>query len=100
MHQLRHHFASLLLRGGVDIKRVQDWLGHHSAAFTLDISVTSHARRSRGVAAAGRGNIRHGPPFGTGRPSCGPAWRGRQLRARSRRSDNSRTLPVVTWAGT
>ena len=37
MHQLRHHFASLLLRGGVDIKRVQAWLGHHSAAFTLDI---------------------------------------------------------------
>jgi site-specific recombinase XerD len=28
MHQLRHHFASLLLRGGVDIKRVQEWLGH------------------------------------------------------------------------
>jgi integrase len=37
MHQLRYHFASLLLRGGVDIKRVQEWLGHHSAAFTLDI---------------------------------------------------------------
>ena len=37
MHQLRHHFASLLLRGRVDIKRVQEWLGHHSAAFTLDI---------------------------------------------------------------
>jgi len=37
MHQLRHHFASLLLRGGVDIKRVQEWLGRHSAAFTLDI---------------------------------------------------------------
>ena len=34
MHQLRHHFASLLLRGGVDIKRVQEWLGPHSAAFT------------------------------------------------------------------
>jgi len=37
MHQLRHHFASLLLRGGVDIKRVQEWLGRHSAAFTLDV---------------------------------------------------------------
>jgi integrase len=37
MHQLRHHFALLLLRGGVDIKRVQEWLGRHSAAFTLDI---------------------------------------------------------------
>jgi site-specific recombinase XerD len=37
MHQLRHHFTALLLRGGVDSKGVQEWLGHHSAAFTLDI---------------------------------------------------------------
>jgi integrase len=37
MHQLRHHYASALLRGGVDIKRVQEYLGHHSAAFTLDV---------------------------------------------------------------
>ena len=37
MHQLRHHYASALLRGGVDIKRVQSYLGHHSAAFTLDV---------------------------------------------------------------
>jgi len=37
MHQLRHRFASGLLRGGVDIKRVQEYLGHHSAAFTLDV---------------------------------------------------------------
>jgi integrase len=37
MHQLRHHHASALLRGGVDIKRVQSYLRHHSAAFTLDV---------------------------------------------------------------
>lgn len=37
MHQLRHHYASALLRGGVDVKRVQEWLGHHSAGFTLDV---------------------------------------------------------------
>jgi len=37
MHQLRHHYASVLLAGGVDIKRVQSYLGHHSAAFTLDV---------------------------------------------------------------
>jgi integrase len=36
MHQLRHFYASSLIRGGVDIKRVQEYLGHHSAAFTLD----------------------------------------------------------------
>jgi integrase len=37
MHQLRHHYASTLLRGGIDVKRVQSYLGHHSAAFTLDV---------------------------------------------------------------
>lgn len=37
MHQLRHHYASVLLAGGVDIKRLQSYLGHHSAAFTLDV---------------------------------------------------------------
>ena len=59
----------------------------------------SHARRSRGVAAASRGDIRDGPPFGTGRPGDGPAWRRSSLRACSRRSDNSRALPVITSAG-
>jgi integrase len=34
MHQLRHHYASMLLRG-IDIKRVQSYPGHHSAAITL-----------------------------------------------------------------
>jgi integrase len=37
MHQLRHHYASVLLAGGLDAKRVQSYLGHHSAAFTLDV---------------------------------------------------------------
>jgi integrase len=35
MHALRHYYASTLLRGGVDVKRVSAWLGHSSAAFTL-----------------------------------------------------------------
>jgi len=35
MHALRHFYASTLLRGGVDIKRVSAYLGHASAAFTL-----------------------------------------------------------------
>jgi integrase len=39
-HALRHRYASVLLRNGVDIKRVSAWLGHHSAGFTL--SVYSH----------------------------------------------------------
>lgn len=35
MHQLRHYYASTLLAGGIDIKRVSSYLGHASAAFTL-----------------------------------------------------------------
>ena len=37
MHQLRHHFASVLLDGGVSIKAVSEYLGHASAKTTLDI---------------------------------------------------------------
>lgn len=36
LHDLRHTFAVLSLQAGVDIKTVQENLGHHSAAFTLD----------------------------------------------------------------
>jgi len=34
-HQLRHRFASLMLAGGVDIKKLSVYLGHGSAGFTL-----------------------------------------------------------------
>ena len=36
-HDLRHTFAVASLRAGDDIKTVQDNLGHHTAAFTLDV---------------------------------------------------------------
>lgn len=36
-HALRHHFASVLLFNGVDVKMVQEALGHASAAFTLGV---------------------------------------------------------------
>ena len=36
-HDLRHTFAVLSLRVGDDIKTVQSNLGHHTAAFTLDV---------------------------------------------------------------
>ena len=35
-HDLRHSYAVAALRAGDDIKTVQENLGHHTAAFTLD----------------------------------------------------------------
>jgi len=37
LHQLRHLYASALLAGGVDIKALSEYLGHHDAAVTLRI---------------------------------------------------------------
>lgn len=37
LHQLRHFYASALLSGGVDIKAVSEYLGHHDPAVTLRI---------------------------------------------------------------
>ena len=36
-HDLRHTFAVMSLQAGDDIKTVQGNLGHHTAAFTLDV---------------------------------------------------------------
>ena len=36
-HGLRHSFAVASIQNGDDVKTVQENLGHHSAAFTLDI---------------------------------------------------------------
>jgi len=37
MHALRHYYASVLLAGGVDIRALSEYLGHHDPAFTLRI---------------------------------------------------------------
>ena len=37
MDSLRHSYAVAALQSGDDIKTVQETLGHHTAAFTLDI---------------------------------------------------------------
>jgi integrase len=34
-HALRHHFASVLLADGVDIRSLAEFLGHHDPGFTL-----------------------------------------------------------------
>ena len=46
-HDLRHSYAVLSLQSGCDIKTVQENLGHHAAAFTLDTyaHVTDQMRR-------------------------------------------------------
>ena len=36
-HQLRHHFASTLLRDGVDIRELAEHLGHRDPGFTLRV---------------------------------------------------------------
>jgi site-specific recombinase XerD len=36
-HTLRHTCASMLIEGGLSPRRLQRWLGHHSAAFTLEV---------------------------------------------------------------
>lgn len=37
MHQLRHHYASVLLDGGVSIRALADYLGHSDPGFTLRV---------------------------------------------------------------
>jgi integrase len=37
LHALRHFYASALLAGGVDIKALSEYLGHHDAGFTLRV---------------------------------------------------------------
>ncbi len=48
LHDLRHSYAMASLRAGDDIKTVQSNLGHHTAAFTLDIygHVTEEMKRA------------------------------------------------------
>lgn len=52
MHDLRHTFAMLSMQNGVDIKTLQQELGHHKAAFTLDTygHVSDEMRRASSAA--------------------------------------------------
>ncbi|HEY1320712.1 MAG TPA: site-specific integrase [Streptosporangiaceae bacterium] len=56
MHQLRHYYASVLLAGGVDIKALSEYLGHHDPAITLRIYAhlmpSAEGRALRAVEAA------------------------------------------------
>lgn len=37
MHALRHHYASVLLEGGISIRALAEYLGHADPGFTLRI---------------------------------------------------------------
>jgi integrase len=37
VHALRHYYASVLLAGGVDVRTLSEYLGHHSPKVTLDV---------------------------------------------------------------
>ena len=37
IHQLRHHYASVMLAGGVSLKELAEYLGHADPAFTLRV---------------------------------------------------------------
>jgi integrase len=62
-HALRHYFASALLSYGCDIKSVSEYLGHHSAAFTLatytHLMPAAHDRMGEAIDAIGGQD--HGP---------------------------------------
>jgi integrase len=55
-HQLRHRYASVLLAGGVDIRALSEYLGHHDPAFTLRVYAhlmpSAEGRARRAVEAA------------------------------------------------
>ena len=46
-HDLRHTYGTVSLASGADIKSVQESLGHHSAAFTLDTYAHSTEQMKR-----------------------------------------------------
>ena len=56
LHQLRHLFASALLAGGVDVKALSEYLGHHDPTVTLRIyahlMASAEGRALRAIEAA------------------------------------------------
>ena len=62
-HQLRHHFASVLLHDGVDVRALSEYLGHADPGFTLRVYthlMPSAADRMRQAVDAARAQD-HGP---------------------------------------
>ena len=51
-HDLRHTFATLLLKSGVDVKTLSGALGHYSAGFTLNTYTHATAQMKQDAADA------------------------------------------------
>ena len=51
-HDLRHTFATLALKSGVDVKTLSSMLGHYSAGFTLDTYTHATAQMKQDAADA------------------------------------------------
>ena len=49
-HDLRHTFATLALKSGVDVKTLSSMLGHYSAGFTLDTYAHATAQMKQDAA--------------------------------------------------
>ena len=58
-HELRHTCASLLLKSGVPMKNIQEWLGHSSYSTTANIyaHLDAASKEETSTAMAGKLNI-------------------------------------------
>jgi site-specific recombinase XerD len=56
-HVLRHTCASRLVQGGIDIRRVQMWLGHQTLQMTMRYAHLATADLDRCVAVLERQNL-------------------------------------------
>ena len=71
VHDLRHGFATALLRAGVNVKVVSEALGHSRSSFTLDVYAHVPARDGRAGRVGDRGGAcrqfcRQSPPDNPG----------------------------------
>ena len=48
-HQIRHTHATMLADEGVSPKAIQERLGHHSAAFSLDVYTHATEQSQKGI---------------------------------------------------
>jgi hypothetical protein len=69
-HQLRHHYASLLLADGVDVRTLAEYLGHSDPGFTLRVYchlLPSGANRARRAVEMAFADDENGPVTAQGK---------------------------------